>query len=68
MSTDESEKVSTLTERIDNLIDRIDRFEEVADSQFVRRAEFEPIKLLAYGGVGIVLATVVGALLTLVIR
>ena len=34
----------------------------------VTRAEFEPVKSLVYGMVGIILVSVVGALITLVIR
>lgn len=67
MSQEENEKVSVLTERIDNLIERLDRFEEFAETRFVARAEFTPIQRLAYGGVGIVLSLVLVALLGAVI-
>lgn len=67
MSAEESEKVSVLTERIDNLIERIDRFEEIADARFVTRAEFSPIQKLVYGGTGIVLSLVLTALLGVVV-
>jgi hypothetical protein len=67
MSTEESEKVSVLTERIDNLIERIDRFEEVAEARFVTRAEFSPVQKLVYGGTGIVLSLVLAALLGAVV-
>ncbi|MEI8234121.1 MAG: hypothetical protein WCH57_05490 [Verrucomicrobiota bacterium] len=67
MSTEESEKVSVLTERIDNLIGRIDKFEEIAEARFVTKAEFSPVQKLVYGGAGIVLSLVLAALLGAVI-
>lgn len=67
MSTEESEKVSVLTERIDNLIERIDKFEGIAEARFVTRAEFSPVQKLVYGGTGIVLSLVLAALLGAVV-
>jgi len=56
-----------LTERIDNLIGRLDKFEEIAEARFVTRVEFTPIQKLVYGGTGIVLSLVLAALLGVVI-
>jgi len=67
MSAEETEKVSVLTERIDNLIGRLDKFEEIAEARFVTRVEFTPIQKLVYGGTGIVLSLVLAALLGVVI-
>jgi len=67
MSAEETEKVSVLTERIDNLIERLDKFEEIAEARFVTRAEFTPVQKLVYGGAGIVLSLVLTALLGVVI-
>ena len=67
MSTEESEKVSVLTERIDNLIERLDKFEQIAEARFVTRGEFTPVQKLVYGGAGIMLSLVLVALLGLVI-
>ena len=61
------EKVSVLTERIDNLIDRLDRFEEIAETRFVTRVEFTPVEKLVYGGTGIVLSLVLVALVGVVV-
>lgn len=63
MSVEEAEKVSVLTERIDNLIERLDRFEKIAETRFVTQAEFTPVQKLVYGGAGIVLSLVLAALL-----
>ena len=65
MSTEDSEKISVLTERIDHLIDRLDRFEEMTETRFVSRGEFTPLQRLVYGGVGIVLSMVLAAVLGL---
>ena len=67
MSAEENEKVSVLTERIDNLMERLDRFEEIAETRFVTRVEFSPVQKLVYGGAGIVLSLVLAAVLGLVI-
>ncbi len=61
MSTEESEKVSVLTERIDNLIGRLDKFEEITETRFVTKAEFSPVQKLVYGGAGIMLSLVLAA-------
>jgi len=68
MSSDEREKINVLIERIDNLTERLERFEEVADRHFVTRAEFWPVRALVYGSVGIVLVAVVSAAVTLVVK
>jgi len=67
MSAEENEKVSVLTERIDNLIGRIDKFEEITETRFVTKAEFSPVQKLVYGGAGIVLSLVMAAVLGAVI-
>ena len=67
MSTEESEKISVLTERIDHLIGRLDKFEELAETRFVTRTEFTPVQKLVYGGVGIVLSMVIAAVLGVVV-
>jgi hypothetical protein len=67
MSVEENEKVSVLTERIDNLIERLDKFEEIAETRFVTKVEFSPVQKLVYGGTGIVLSLVIAAVLGAVI-
>lgn len=63
MSTEESEKISVLTERIEHLIGRFDKFEQGAERHFVTQAEFSPIQRLVYGGVGIAMTAVLATLL-----
>ena len=67
MSVEEVEKVGVLSERIGNLIERLDRFEEIVERRFVTRAEFSPVQKLVYGGVGIVLSMVIAAVLGVVV-
>jgi hypothetical protein len=56
MNRDDSEKVSVLAERIEHLIERLDRFEEIAERRFVTKDEFGPVQKLVFGGAGIVLS------------
>ena len=67
MSTEDSEKIGILTERIESLIERFDRFEEATQTRFVERTEFSPVQKLVYGGVGIVMTAVLTAVLGLVV-
>jgi hypothetical protein len=67
MSVEESEKIGVLTERIDHLIGRLDRFEELAESRFVTRLEFTPVQRLVYGGVGLAMSLVIAAVMGLVL-
>ena len=53
------EKVETMTKRLEELEDDI--------QSLVTRVEFTPVKLIAYGMVGMILSRVVAKLLTLVI-
>jgi hypothetical protein len=63
MSEDEKERVGILTERIDNLIERLDRFEANSDSRFVTKNEFLPVQKIVYGGVGLVLSFMFSAVI-----
>ncbi len=53
------EKVETMTKKLEELEGEI--------QSLVTRVEFTPVKLIAYGMVGMILSTVVAQLLTLVI-
>ena len=68
MSTEESEKVSVLTERIDNLIKHLEKFETDAGRRFVTRDEFSPVQRIVYGGTGLILCSVLIALVALVLN
>ena len=68
MSAEECERLSVLTERIENLIERLDRIEKITNVFFVTRAEFWPVQKLVYGGIGVVLCLVVAELVKMVVR
>lgn len=68
MTPEEHGKISVLSERIGNLIERLDKFEEIAERRFVTRVEFAPVQKIVYSGVGIILCTVLVALIALVIH
>lgn len=46
----------------------VDVLNEKIDHNYVTKAEFEPIRKLVYGLVGLILIAVVGAVMTLVLR
>jgi hypothetical protein len=51
-------------QKVSDLVTRLD----VRDKEYVTKAEFWPVKALVYGCVGIMLSTVVAALLYLVVH
>jgi hypothetical protein len=54
-----------MLEKLEQKIDsRFDRIEE----QFVRKSEFEPIKAVVYGMVGLILLSVLGAMVAVVVK
>ena len=60
-----------LSTQLDNLVDDVRELKKgLGDmkSKFVTKEEFEPIKRLVYGAVGLILVAVVGALIALVVQ
>lgn len=60
-----------LSTQLDNLTDDVKELKSAFGSmqtKFVTREEFEPIKRLVYGAVGLILVAVVGALIALVVQ
>ena len=71
-------KVSILEERMKNLIKtnsddhnliikQVEEINEKLDKVFVTKSEFDPIKNVVYGMIGLILVAVAGALIRLVI-
>ena len=64
------------TQQVYDLVDKkygelnasLKSLETKVDSHFVTHAEFEPIKKLVYGMVGLILIAVMGALVALVVK
>jgi hypothetical protein len=75
MRTNQVTNKNTNTENIDVIATKIDYIQrDVADikakleADYVTQDEFEPIKKIVYGMVGVVLLAVIGALIALVVR
>ena len=66
MSQEEREERATLTERIQQLMERMDRFEEASFRVHVTKDEFEPVRKLVYGGAGVILTGVLISMLWLI--
>ena len=64
--------IAGLQKDIQYMKDKIDEMNDKMDEKFVTqdefRAKFDPISKLVYGIVGLILTTVVGALLSIVIN
>ena len=64
-------KLENVDRKVDDIAENMDKhFNEIREDLkcHIRREEFAPVKAIAYGFVGIVLTTVIGALLTLIVR
>lgn len=59
--------VATLTAQVNTVIRDLDELKKLIRSDFVTRAELDPIRRLVYGVVGLILAGVIGGLLGLVL-
>lgn len=53
---------------IRDVYEQIENLREEIREQYVTKVEFWPVKSIVYGGAGIVLVSVVGALITLVLQ
>lgn len=60
--------LARIDERVVQLQADVKRLQETMESRFITREEFQPIRLVVYGLVGIVLLSFIGALATLIIR
>ena len=66
---------NTNTENIDVIATKLDYIQRdiveikvKLESEYVTQDEFEPVKKIVYGMVGVILLAVIGALITLVLR
>ena len=60
-------QVAVLTQATMDIKSDVIEIKAKLDSRYVSKDEFEPIKKLVYGVVGLILTTVIGALLALVV-
>lgn len=59
--------VGYLNKRFDSFEKKLDSVDEKLNSHYVSKEEFEPIKKVVYGLVGLILIAVAGAVVSLVI-
>jgi len=65
---DSETTVALIAKDVEYIKKDVGDIKERLEKSYVTREEFDPIKKLVYGIVGLVLTGVVGALLTLIIR
>lgn len=62
-----NEKIDDQNKKFDGVNDRLVSIDNKLSSHYVSKDEFEPIKKVVYGLVGLILVAVVGAIVSLVI-
>ena len=68
MTPEEHELLTRIDERQKRIEGWMKSLSNTLKTNYVTRTEFQPVKLLVYGFVALMLTGVVGALMTLVIR
>lgn len=71
MKQSEQTQIAVLTEQVKTVATAVTKMDSKLDSlvnKFVTKEEFWPIKALVYGFTGLILVTVIGALIMLVLR
>ena len=66
--SDEGKLLAVLDERTKAIQQSVKDIQAQLANSYVTRQEFEPVKRIVYGMVGVILVTVVGALLVLVLK
>ena len=61
-------KIALIQQDISYMKDKLDSVDQKVSTHYVSREEFEPIKKIVYGMVGLILVAVVGALISLVVK
>ena len=64
----ERTKIALIQQDISYMKDKLDGVDQKISTHYVSREEFEPIKKIVYGMVGLILVAVVGALVSLVVK
>jgi hypothetical protein len=67
-NTDERITLAVLKNDLEHITKLVEGINSTLKADYVTREEFSPIKSIVYGLVGIVLTSVIGALVALVIR
>lgn len=66
-SPSDETKLAVLDTKLDNVIEKLNAVDTKVSAHYVSKEEFEPIKNIVYGLVGLILVAVVGALVALVV-
>ena len=61
-------QIAVIAEKVENIEKAVEEIKKKLEADFVTKAEFMPVRNIAYGLVTLVLTSVVGALLALVLR
>lgn len=61
-------KIAVVQTDVTYLKEKIDTIDKKLDAQYVTQDEFDPIRKLVYGIVGLILTAVVGALISIVVN
>ena len=62
------EKFKDVKDEVSKLINALDKYEEKSTTLYVLKSDFEPIRKLVYGAVGLILVTVLSAFMLLVVK
>ena len=62
------EKIKDVKDSVEKLIGGLDKYQEKANTLYVLKTDFEPIRKLVYGAVGFILVTVLSAFMLLVVK
>jgi len=68
MSANDQTKLAVIATDISYMKEKLTRIDSQLLGNFVTKEEFEPIKKIVYGLVGLILVGVVGAILALILR
>jgi chaperonin cofactor prefoldin len=61
-------KLAVIQNDMQYLKEKLDRVDTKLSSSYITKEEFEPIKRIVYGMVGLILVAVVGAMVSLVLK
>lgn len=65
---DDSTLLARIDERTRTMSDKIEHLEKVLEEQYVTQKEFAPVRSVVFGMIGVMLLSVLGGIITLVIR
>ncbi len=68
MDKDDKTILALLQNDMSYMKDKIDSIDTKVSNHYVTKEEFQPIKMVVYGLVGLILVAVVGALIALVVN